>query len=104
MKEELLNTLRKLYLNSNQSQRTLASDLGFSIGKLNYCLKELKKKGLVKIKNFKVNKNKMNYLYILTPKGIKHKTNLTIIFMKKKMKEYEDLKKELEDNKNKINN
>ena len=44
MKEELLNTLRKLHLNSNQSQRTLASDLGFSLGKLNYCLKELKKK------------------------------------------------------------
>ena len=104
MKEELLNTLRKLHLNSNQSQRTLASDLGFSLGKLNYCLKELKKKGLVKIKNFKANKNKINYIYILTPKGIKHKTNLTITFMKKKMKEYEDLKKELEDNKNKINN
>ena len=97
MREELFNTLRRLYSNPDRSrtQRSLASDLGFSLGKLNYCLKELKKKGLVKIKNFKDNKNKINYIYILTPKGIAHKTNLTILFMKKKMKEYEDLKKEL---------
>lgn len=100
MNEELFNTLRRLCSNSNQTQRSLASELGFSLGKLNYCLKELKKKGLVKIKNFKANKNKVNYIYILTPKGINHKTNLTIAFMKKKMKEYEDLKKELKDNKN----
>ena len=99
MNEKLFNTLRRLYSNSNQSQRSLASQLGFSLGKLNYCLKELKKKGLVKIKNFKDNKNKINYIYILTPKGIAHKTNLTISFMKKKMKEYEDLKKELKNNK-----
>lgn len=99
MKEELFNTLRRLNLKSNQTQRSLAAELGFSLGKLNYCLKELKKKGLVKIKNFKANKNKINYIYILTPKGINHKTHLTITFMKKKMKEYEDLKKELEENK-----
>ena len=100
MKEELFNTLRRLNSNSGKikTQRGLAAELGFSLGKLNYCLKELKKKGLVKIKNFKNNKNKLNYIYILTPKGIAHKTNLTFIFMKRKMQEYEDLKKELEDN------
>lgn len=99
MNEELFNTLRRLNLKSNRTQRSLAAELGFSLGKLNYCLKELKKKGLVKIKNFKANKKKINYIYMLTPKGINHKTHLTIAFMKKKMKEYEDLKKELEENK-----
>ena len=95
MKEELFNILRKLYKNSNHSQRNLAAELGFSLGKLNYCLKELKKKGYVKIKNFKNNKNKINYIYALTPKGISYKTKLTISFMQRKMAEYEDLKKEL---------
>ena len=97
MREELFNTLRRLYSNPDRSrtQRSLASDLGFSLGKLNYCLKELKKKGYVKIKNFKNNKNKINYIYALTPKGISYKTKLTISFMQRKMAEYEDLKKEL---------
>ena len=95
-KSEFLNILRKIYTKNNLSQRTLAKDLGFSLGKLNYCMKSLKKKGLIKIKNFKKNPNKFNYAYILTPKGISEKTRLTLNFMKKKMKEYDDLKKELE--------
>ena len=73
----------------------MANDLGFSLGKLNYCLKALKDKGLIKIGNFKKNPNKLNYAYILTPKGIAEKTKLTINFMKRKMQEYDDLKKEL---------
>jgi EPS-associated MarR family transcriptional regulator len=80
------------------SQRILANELGFSLGKLNYCLRALKKKGLIKIKNFKNNKNKINYIYILTPKGIAKKSLLTVNFMKRKMKEYEELKGELEIN------
>ena len=100
---EFLNILRKIYTKNNLSQRTLAKDLGFSLGKLNYCVKSLKKKGLIKIKNFKNNKNKINYIYKLTPKGISHKTKLTILFMKKKMQEYDELKKEIENEKNKIN-
>ena len=91
------NLLRKIDKNKNKSQRELAKDLGFSLGKLNYCLRELKKKGLIKIKNFKKNPKKLNYFYILTPAGISTKTTLTINFMKKKMKEYDELKKELED-------
>ena len=87
--------LRKIKNMPNSSQRELANNLGFSLGKLNYCLKELKKKGLVKIKNFKKNKNKLNYIYLLTPKGVSQKTHLTINFMKKKLKEYDELKKEL---------
>jgi EPS-associated MarR family transcriptional regulator len=77
----------------------LALDLGFSLGKLNYCLKALKEKGLVKIKNFRDNKNKISYIYLLTPGGIEAKTNLTLSFMKRKMKEYDELKGELKKDK-----
>ena len=73
----------------------LAEELGFSLGKLNYCLKALKAKGLIKILNFKKNPNKLNYAYILTPKGISQKTKLTLNFMEQKMKEYDELKKEI---------
>lgn len=92
---DYFEVLRKINLMPSSTQRELAQNLGFSLGKLNYCLKELKKKGMIKYKNFKINKNKMNYIYVLTPKGITEKTKLTIIFMKKKMKEYEELKKEI---------
>ena len=94
-KEDHFHLLRTIHKKPKSSQRELASHLGFSLGKLNYCLKELQKKGLVKIKNFNNNPKKLNYLYILTPKGISAKTKLTIDFMKRKMKEYEELKKEV---------
>ncbi len=88
--------LRKIQKNRQTSQRELASELGFSLGKLNYCLKALQKKGLVKLQNFQRQPNKINYLqYIITPKGISERTRLTINFMKRKMKEYDELKKEL---------
>ena len=89
--------LRKINSKPESTQRELAQELGFSLGKLNYCLKELQKKGLIKIENFKKNLNKINYLYVLTPDGLAAKTKLTINFMKKKMKEYDELKKEIED-------
>ena len=87
--------LRKISKKPEVSQRQLASELGFSLGKLNYCLKELQHKGLIKIQNFKKNQKKINYLYILTPQGISSKTKLTISFMQKKMKEYDELKSEI---------
>ena len=93
--KDYFEVLRKIEKKPSQSQREMANDLGFSLGKLNYCLKALKTKGLVKINNFK-NPNKLNYLYILTPKGIAAKTELTVMFMKRKMREYDELKKELE--------
>ena len=89
--------LRKINKKSHYSQRELAKELGFSLGKLNYCLRELQKKGLIKIENFKKNPNKINYLYFLTPEGLAQKTKLTINFMKRKMKEYDELKKEIEE-------
>jgi len=95
--QDFFDVLRKVSKNPETTQREMASDLGFSLGKLNYCLKALKKKGLVKITNFKKNPNKLNYIYILTPKGISEKTKLTINFMKRKMKEYDELKKELDE-------
>ena len=66
-----------------------------SLGKVNYCLKALADKGLIKISNFKNSKNKAKYLYILTPKGISEKSKITLRFMKRKMKEYDELKEEL---------
>lgn len=93
--QDYFEILRKINNNSKLTQRSLAKELDFSLGKLNYCLAELKKKGLVKFKNFSQNPNKSNYIYLLTPKGISEKTKLTLNFMKKKIKEYEELKKEL---------
>ena len=97
LKQEHFEILRKIKNKPTSSQRELAEDLGFSLGKLNYCLKALKAKGFIKIQNFKKNPNKINYLYVLTPKGIAEKTNLTINFMKRKLKEYDELKSELKD-------
>tara|TARA_Y100000816_G_scaffold288449_1_gene273022 strand:+ start:150 stop:458 length:309 start_codon:yes stop_codon:yes gene_type:complete len=93
------NVLRKIKSNPNSSQRELANELGFSLGKLNYCLKALKEKGFIKIKNFQKNPDKIGYAYILTPKGISQKTKLTINFMKRKMKEYDELKSEIKNDK-----
>ena len=96
--QDNLNILRKIQSKSDITQRDLANELGFSLGKLNYCLKALKNKGLIKIKNFEKNKSKVNYMYLLTPKGISAKTKLTINFMKKKMTEYDELQKEIGEN------
>ena len=97
--QDFLNLLRKINSSPNSTKRKLANELGFSLGKLNYCLKALKTKGYIKIENFKKNKEKMNYFYVLTPRGISEKTKLTINFMKRKMAEYEELQKELENKK-----
>ena len=98
MNNDLFNILRSLetkYEPAN-SQRKLAKKLGFSLGKLNYCLKALQKKGLVKIKNFQNKPNKISHIqYVVTPRGIAERTALTINFMKRKMKEYDELKEEL---------
>ena len=94
-KHDHLNILRSIEKSNKVNQRQLASQLGFSLGKLNYCLKALQEKGHIKIKSFKKNPKKINYLYILTPRGIAEKTKLTLNFMKRKMQEYEDLKKEI---------
>ena len=97
-RQDHFNILREIKKKPTSSQRQLAKSLGFSLGKLNYCIKALQNKGLVKIQNFKKQKNKVEYIrYILTPKGLSLRTKLTLNFMKRKMKEYDELKKELSD-------
>lgn len=93
--EEQLRIIRKIVNKPESSQRQMAVELGFSLGKLNYCLNELKKKGLIKVNNFKKSKKKLSYFYSLTPSGFKMKRSLTINFMKQKMKEYDELKVEI---------
>ena len=87
--------LRKINKEENLTQRKLAQDLGFSLGKLNFILKELKKKGLVKISSLKKDPKKIRY--ILTSRGLTLRTKLTIDFMKRKMIEYDELKSEMKD-------
>ena len=94
--EKLFQILRLIQKKPNTTQRKLAKDLDLSLGKLNYCINELKNKGLVKFEKFKNKSNKIeNIGYILTPSGISERTKLTINFMKLKIKEYDELKKEL---------
>ena len=97
--QDQFNVLRKINKKSNVTQRELAGELGFSLGKLNYCLVALKTKGLIKMRNFGKNPNKINYIYVITPKGIAEKTKLTVNFMKRKMNEYDELKRELKNKK-----
>ncbi len=93
--KEYLDILRKIKNKPDFTQRELAKEMGISLGKLNYLVKALTKKGFIKVKNFKKNPNKSDYLYLLTPKGIEMKINLTINFMKRIMKEYDELKSEI---------
>ena len=95
MNNQQFDVLRKISKKPSVNQRELASELNMSLGKLNYVLKGLKQKGLIKLYFFKKNPNKLRYLYHLTPKGVSEKTKLTINFMKRKMKEYDELKEEL---------
>lgn len=88
--------MRILQENPDLTQRELAEKLGISVGGLNYCLKALKEKGLVKMKNFTNSKNKFGYVYVLTPVGLLEKAAITHRFLQRKMEEYESLKAEIE--------
>jgi EPS-associated MarR family transcriptional regulator len=94
-KDIRLDLLRKIELNPKYTQRELSQEMKVSLGKVNYCMKKLTEKGLIKITNFKQNPNKMGYAYLLTPRGIEEKAKLTISFLKRKTKEYEILKDEI---------
>ena len=94
-KDIRLDLLRKIELNPECTQRELSKDMDVSLGKINYCIKKLTEKGLIKLTNFKQNPNKVGYVYILTPRGIEEKAKLTFSFLKRKMTEYEILKKEI---------
>ena len=94
-KDIRLDLLRRLEINPEYTQRELSQEMGVSLGKVNYCMKKLTEKGLIKITNFKQSPNKMSYSYILTPKGIEEKVRLTFSFLERKVIEFEILKKEI---------
>ena len=95
MTHHLFKMLQFLETNPLSSQRILSTNLGLSLGKINYCMKMLIEKGLIKVDNFKNNNNKIQYSYFLTPKGIKEKGRLTLQFIKIKSQQYEDLREEI---------
>ena len=88
--------LRLLEEDPQMSQRALARALGISLGKVNYCLQALIDRGLVKANNFKNNKNKVAYMYLLTPRGISEKARVAVRFLRHKMNEYEHLQREID--------
>lgn len=94
--ETHLKILKRIECNPHVSQRELAEELGVSVGKVNYCVKALIGKGLVKVGNFKRSSDKMGYLYLLTPQGIEAKARLTASFLKHKIAEHELISKEIE--------
>ena len=89
--------LKELEKEGSQSQRALARQLGFSLGKINFLLKALVEKGVIKMDNFAHNNNKAQYRYILTPRGIKEKVRITKAFIKRKEIEYNKICVELEE-------
>ena len=96
MEDTHLRLLRLLEAKPELSQRDLARELGTSLGKTNYCLNALIEKGWVKARNFRNNQNKLGYAYLLTPRGIESKAAITLQFLRRKMDEYEELKREIE--------
>jgi EPS-associated MarR family transcriptional regulator len=87
--------MRLVQANPEMSQRELARELGISLGKVNYCLRALIKKGWIKVSNFTNSQNKAAYMYLLTPRGIEQKAALTVQFLHVKVREYETLRKEI---------
>jgi EPS-associated MarR family transcriptional regulator len=89
--------LKLLEAEPRASQRRIADELGISLGRVNFCLRALVEKGLIKVNNFRNNANKRAYLYLLTPRGIEEKALVTTRFLKRKVDEYESLSREIED-------
>ena len=97
MEEAHLKLLRLIESRPHLTQRQVARELDMSLGKVNYCVKALIDKGWIKARNFRNNKNKLSYAYLLTPRGIEQKAVITLHFLRRKMTEYEALKKEILD-------
>ena len=94
-KDIRLDLLRRLELNPEYTQRELSTEMGVSLGKVNYCMKKLTEKGWIKLTNFSHSTNKFGYMYLLTPQGIEQKASLTLSFLKIKIEEFEILKDEI---------
>jgi EPS-associated MarR family transcriptional regulator len=93
--EEALHIIREINRSPEMTQRELSSRLGISLGKVNFLINALIRKGFVKVENFKKSSNKTAYLYCLTPRGIEEKGRMTYLFIKRKMTEYEQLEQEI---------
>ena len=88
--------LKALEANPSATQRDIARELGVSLGKVNYCLRALIDKGVLKARNFRSSNNKLGYAYVLTPQGVDEKMRVTMRFLKRRIEEYEALKAEIE--------
>ena len=93
--EDVLKILKVIKEEPALSQRELSSRLGISLGKVNYLIKALIQRGLVKVDNFKSTNNKISYLYKLTPSGIEEKARTTFYFLKRKLEKYDRLEREI---------
>lgn len=89
--------LKLLESNPAASQRDIARELGVSLGRVNFCLQALMEKGLIKANNFRNSTTRQTYLYLLTPKGMQEKARVTVRFLKHKLSEYEEIKRDLEE-------
>lgn len=94
-KEETLHIFREIDRSSELTQRGLSSQLGISLGKINFLINALIGKGFIKVENFQKSSNKIAYLYNLTPRGIEEKSRMTFLFLKRKTQEYEQLEQEI---------
>jgi len=92
-----LQLLQLLAENPNMSQRDLSRKMGVALGRVNYCLSGLKEKGFIKLENFKGAKKRIRYAYVLTPTGFEEKLRLTVRFLKRRIKEYEEIKTQIQD-------
>jgi len=100
--EDVLKILKAIKEEPALTQRELSSRLGISLGKVNYLIKSLIRRGLVKVDNFKSSSNKISYLYKLTPSGIEEKATTTFYFLKRKLAEYERLEREIVELRNEL--
>ena len=89
--------LKLIQGNGDLTQRQMAQEIGISVGKLNYCISELTKKGLVKVLRFKNSKDKRAYVYLLTPHGLEEKVKLTLSFLRSTIEEYEEKRKQIKE-------
>lgn len=101
--EVRFRVLRLIESNPEISQRELADELGVSLGQINYQLKALKERGLIKVGNFIRSDNKLAYVYLLTPRGVADKLAITQRFLVRKRQEFELMKAELEELEREVN-
>ena len=96
--------LKVLQDNPDLSQRELAREIGLSLGKTNFCIRALIEKGFIKANNFRNSQNKVAYAYLLTPRGIEEKVQATAFFLRRKVAEYAELEKEIEQLRSEVKN